>query len=309
MHARVLCLTAVALYAGNTLTGRALDDLSATTVTLARFLVALVLLVPLGGREAWNARAVFARNAGPLLLLAVSGAALFNFLLYASLHLTTASNVSVLQTAVPPVTALLSCFVLREALGRRQWLGVGLAVLGAGSVVTGGFAARGGPVWNAGDAGAVAAVLSWACYSVALRRYGPLFPANGLVLVMTALAALLVLPLALGEWTSGGVPDLDAGRHLWGLVYVGVFPSVVALLAYNRAVDALGPAHAAAYLSFLPVFTMLGAVALLGERIGAEHLVGSALVVGGVLLTTSHADTGRPAAGGRRRQRDRGGMA
>jgi drug/metabolite transporter (DMT)-like permease len=297
VRAYVFCLVAVVLYAGNTLTGRALEDLPASTVAFARFTIALVLLVPLGGREAWRARAVFARNPGPVLLLSVTGVALFNTLIYAALHLTTATNVSVLQTAVPPVTAVVSCLVLREMLARRQWVGVGLSALGAAWVVFGGIGPGGISGRNAGDAVAGVAVISWARYSVAVRRYGHLFPAHGLVLVMTTVSALLVLPLTLWEWTSGGIPDLDdIGTHLWGLVYVGVFPSVIALVAYNRAVSAIGPSHAAAFLSFLPVFTMLGAVIFLGERIGAAHLVGGALVIVGVLLTTSSTRTSREPA-------------
>jgi drug/metabolite transporter (DMT)-like permease len=299
VRAYAFCLVAVALYAGNTLTGRALGDLPASTVAFARFTIALLLLVPLGGREAWRARAVFARNPGPVLLLAVTGVALFNTLIYASLHLTTATNVSVLQTAVPPVTAVISCFVLREVLDRRQWVGVGLSAGAAAWVVTGGIGTGGISGRNAGDAIAGVAVISWACYSVAVRRYGHLFPANGLVLVMTAVSALLVLPLTLWEWTMGGIPDLDdIGSQLWGLVYVGVFPSVIALVAYNRAVSALGPSHAAAFLSFLPVFTMLGAVIFLGEQIGSTQIVGAAAVIVGVLLTTS-GNAHQPGAGSR----------
>jgi drug/metabolite transporter (DMT)-like permease len=73
---------------------------------------------------------------------------------------------------------------------------------------------------------------------------------------------------------------------LGGLVYLGVFPSVVALILYNRAVAILGASQASVYLNFLPVGTMLGAYFLLGETITAMQILGAVVVIAGVLFTT-----------------------
>ncbi len=281
-------LLVVLFFAGNALTGKALSDLPAFTIALARFAIAFLLLVPLGWRQAWEARRVFVRNAGAVLLLAVAGVGGFNTLLYLALQDTTATNVSVLQTAVPAFTAVLGWMLLRERLSGVQSLGVLLSMVGAVWVVTEGalldFVGNGG--WNIGDTTAMVAIVLWAGYSVALRRYAPRFPEYGLVLVLTALSVVLVLPFAVGQWLVAGVPALGAGPHWWGLVYVGVFPSVAALLLYNRSVAELGAPQAAVFLSLLPVFTMLGAAIFLGERVGPVHVAGTVVVIAGVVLTT-----------------------
>jgi drug/metabolite transporter (DMT)-like permease len=92
------------------------------------------------------------------------------------------------------------------------------------------------------------------------------FPEFGALTVMTGLAIVILFPLVVGEWLLVGGPSLKPGTHLWGLLYLGVFPSVVALAFYNRAVTTLGASQASAFLNFLPVATMLGAFVFLGEE-------------------------------------------
>ncbi|MDP1752626.1 MAG: DMT family transporter [Reyranella sp.] len=73
-----------------------------------------------------------------------------------------------------------------------------------------------------------------------------------------------------------------------------IFPVVVSILAV-RSNEALGPAVAGAVGNVTPVFAVLGAVLLLGERLGLGQIAGLALVVGGVALLAL-----RGGAGGRR---------
>jgi drug/metabolite transporter (DMT)-like permease len=310
LKARLLCVVAMALYAGNALTGRAINEMPPFTIASTRFLVAFLVLLPLGWAEARRARDVFWRNPGPVLLLSVSGMALFNALLYIALQVTTATNVAVLQSAVPAVTALLSWLVLRQVLGPSQWVGILTAFVGAAWVVTGGdpLSSLAWERWNAGDVTVLVASVSWAWYSIAVRRYSPRFPPIGLLLVMTGVAFVLVLPFTVGEWVVGGVPPLAPSPSWWGLLYVGVFPSVVAMLLYNRAVAELGAPQAAVFLCLLPVFTMLGAAGFLGEHVGTAHMLGASLVIAGVGLTTRPAGGATVGSGSSDRSRQEGGV-
>lgn len=286
MYAYVACVFVVVFYSGNILVGSTLSDLPPFTVSFFRVTIAAVLLAPLGWRAAWRQRAVFRRHLGPLLLLTVTGVAFFNTFIYAALHYTSAANVSVLEAVIPVATAVLSAWLLRERLRVVQWTGVLVSLAGAVWVVRGGsVGAVGG--WNLGDLIMVGAIVSWALYSIAVRRYLHLFPEYGALLVMNVLALVLLAPFVTTEWLSGGVPGALGQGSTWaGLGYLGLFPAFIALLLYNRAVNTLGASQAAVFLNFLPVVTMVGAYVFLGDQITVAQVLGACLVIAGVLLTT-----------------------
>ncbi|MCW2135274.1 DMT family transporter [Arthrobacter sp. VKM Ac-2550] len=287
MRAYLMCILVVVFYSGNILVGKALADLPPFTIAFLRVAIAFVVLLPFGYRGAREAAPLFRRHFKPLLFMTVTGVAAFTTFLYAALQFTSATNVSVLEAAIPAVTVALSAWLLREKLRWIQLFGVALSLFGSVWVVLEGQVFQLGNLgWNAGDALMVGAVASWALYSIGVRKYLHLFPSYGSVLVMSGLSVLMLLPFMAGEWLILGVPDLGSSGHWWGLVYLGVFPSVVALILYNRAVAILGASQASVYLNFLPVGTMLGAYFLLGETITAMQVLGAGLVIAGVLFTT-----------------------
>ncbi|AUI51361.1 DMT family transporter [Arthrobacter crystallopoietes] len=287
MRAYLMCILVVVFYSGNILVGKALDDLPPFTIAFLRVAIAFVVLLPVGYRGARQAAPLFRQHFKPLLFMTVTGVAAFTTFLYAALQFTSATNVSVLEAAIPAVTVALSAWLLREKLRWIQLFGVALSLFGSVWVVLEGQVFQLGDLgWNAGDALMIGAVASWALYSIGVRKYLHLFPSYGSVLVMTGLSVLMLLPFVVGEWLILGVPDLGSSGHWWGLVYLGVFPSVVALILYNRAVAILGASQASVYLNFLPVGTMLGAYFLLGETITGMQILGAGLVIAGVLFTT-----------------------
>jgi len=71
-----------------------------------------------------------------------------------------------------------------------------------------------------------------------------------------------------------------------GLAYFAVFPSVLAYLFWNRGVALIGPAAAGNFLYLIPVFGIALAAVFLGESLAVYHLVGAAMVFGGIYLST-----------------------
>ncbi|RJN32661.1 DMT family transporter [Nesterenkonia natronophila] len=285
-HAYIACLFVVFFYSGNILVGSALNELPPITVAFFRVLIAAVALLPLGWQSAWRYRSAFRRHLGPLLLLTITGVTFFNTFIYTALQFTSATNVSVLEAVIPVATALLSAWLLRERLRLVQWTGVLVSFIGALWVVMGSVTDHLFGGWNVGDLVMVGAIVSWALYSIAVKRYIHLFPEYGTLLVMTSLSVGLLAPLVAMEWTVMGVPEFGYWAHWAGLAYLGIFPSVIALLLYNRAVRVLGASQASVFLNFLPVVTMIGATLFLSETIAAAQIAGASLVIAGVLLTT-----------------------
>ncbi|MFO1082066.1 MAG: DMT family transporter [Reyranellaceae bacterium] len=103
---------------------------------------------------------------------------------------------------------------------------------------------------------------------------------------------------AVAAWLAAAV-FVDWSTIQWraALIFAGVgciFPVVVSILAV-RSNERLGPAVAGAVGNVTPLFAVLGAVLVLGERLVAAQAAGLALVIAGVALMAL-----RGGAGGRR---------
>lgn len=83
--------------------------------------------------------------------------------------------------------------------------------------------------------------------------------------------------------------DLEAAAIFAGVGLI--FPVLVSILSV-RANEKLGPAVAAAVGNVSPLFAVLGAVIFLGERPGLGHLIGLAMVIGGVALLALRGGSG-----------------
>ncbi|SDK83083.1 Threonine/homoserine efflux transporter RhtA [Modicisalibacter muralis] len=281
----LLLLLTVIIFSGNILIGKALAELPALTISWVRVFIAMLVMVPIGASQMWRAMPVFKAHLPSLLGLALTGVAFFNALIYAALKTTSSTNVAILESTIPVVTILFGFALFGERYRAIQWLGVAASLTGAVAVVTQGDA---NPVDGVaiGDAIMLIAVLTWVGYSLLVKEHMAKFPRYGGLLAMLIIANLALAPLAMLEWLwSGRVPDIGTEQAL-GLAYLGIFPSVIALLFYNSAIGDIGPTQASVFLNLLPVFTMLGAWLLIGETITLVQVVGSLVVVGGVLLTT-----------------------
>lgn len=283
----------VIFFAGNILVGKALTELPPITVALMRLTVALAVLIPLGARSAYRNRDIFITHWKPFFIITLSGVTFFNTFIYSSLQFTSTTNVAVLESIIPTAAILFSVVFLGERLASVQWVGVVASLAGALWVVSNGqvlnLTQLGG---NVGDGLMVGAIIAWVIYTLQLKTCIHLFPARALLFAMTAVSVAVLVPLAAVEWFVLGVPRMGA-PDLWvGLIYLGVFPSVVAILCYNYAVSKIGAARTALFLNFLPVFTIAGSYLFLGEEITGNQLVGSLLVIVGVLLVTQTARDG-----------------
>ena len=78
---------------------------------------------------------------------------------------------------------------------------------------------------------------------------------------------------------------LDA-QNLLSLLYVSVFPSIVAYLCFNRGVQLVGANRAAPFFHVVPVFGSVMAIIFLGERPQLFHLIGFGLVLAGVYVAS-----------------------
>ncbi|SDH83614.1 Permease of the drug/metabolite transporter (DMT) superfamily [Alteribacillus persepolensis] len=287
MKAYVFLFLTVIIFSGNIIVGKAINELPPYTIAFFRVFIAFLIVLPIGFKQAKEHRHVFQHEWKPLLGLALTGVAFFNSFIYAALQFTSSTNVAIMESAIPVVTILFSMIFLKEKLLGVQWLGVILSVSGAVWVITeGSWQVIRGFAFNAGDIIMVAAVLTWVAYSILVKFHMTKFPIYGSLLVMLAAANVVLFPIAATEWIIGGFPAVFQFNHLLGLLYLGIFPSLIALILWNKGVEEVGPSQASVFLNLLPVFTILGSLLFLGEDITMIQVFGALVVISGVLLTT-----------------------
>jgi drug/metabolite transporter (DMT)-like permease len=248
-----------------------------------RWSLAALLVVPFARRHLAADREALARGWKRLLILAVLGISGFNALLYTAVHTTTAINGALIQTSMPAVIAVLTLGLYRERLTPRQMSGIALCIAGAVLVVLRGelrtLAAMGVAT---GDLLMVAAVICYGLYSVLLRRRPAIHPLSFLAATF-ALGAAGLLPAYLVELSFVGGFALTREVAL-SVVFVAIFPSIVAYFCWNKGVDRVGPNRAGLFINLIPVFASLLSTGLLGESVQGFHVAGMALIAGGMAL-------------------------
>jgi drug/metabolite transporter (DMT)-like permease len=181
---------------------------------------------------------------------------------------------------------VLSFALFRDRIAPGQAIGVAVSLLGVLAIVSGGRLEQlGALAINRGDALMVGSIALWSAYTALLRKKPEGLPPMAFLTVLLGIAMLLEAPLYAAEsaLTGGFTPSL---ANLLAVLYVAIFPAVIALFFWNRAVALLGANRVSPFVHLMPVFGTLMAVTFLGERPGVHHAVGIALILAGVYLAS-----------------------
>jgi drug/metabolite transporter (DMT)-like permease len=253
-----------------------------------RFAVAVALLLLL----AWKLEGGLPRlNRSQLIgtaALGLTGIFLYNICFFGALARMPAGRTALFVALNPIVTALVSAVLLRERLGARRWLGIGIALTGAAIIIT-----RGDLVGvlhdisqsiGAGELLMFCGISSWAAYTligrVMLKGLTPI--------AATTYAALWGLAL-LSIGAAFEYSSIDWSKFNWqvwtSIVYLGAFGTVIGFVWYYEGVKAIGPSRTAVFNNLVPAFGIVLASVLLGEPILASMVAGGVLAVIGVTLT------------------------
>lgn len=260
----------------------ALAQIPPLPFTAVRFIISSLLLW-LILRVAERGVASSREGLTTLIVLGVVGNTLYQLLFTVGLDRTAATNSALILSTVPTVVAVFAGALGLERITRRMWWGIVLGTLGVVLVIaTRGVGFQLGTL--VGDLLTVLAVLCWAGYTVGLRKV----PAGISPLRVTTITTIAGTPGLVLAGLPGmvqldwGAVDLEAWGGLW---YAAVLSLVVAYLLWNRSVKAVGGTRTAIYMCVTPLFAVIGAWLLLGERPHLLQGVGAILIVVGVSLT------------------------
>ena len=279
----ILILMATFFWGGNVTLGRALRySAGPFTIAAGRMCVAsLVFLFLFRSLPASERR--LGREGPWLLGMSLLGMVGCPVTLYLALRFTTASSTSLINGTGPLVTALLAALLLHTRLTRSQLGGVLLSLFGVLLVIGGGEGRTLSRfTLNQGGLIMLLNVVMWGLYSV----MGRVVTRNRSALWVTAYSTWFSVPFlvaaAVLEWRVTP-PTVNVALVL-AVLYIGVFATCVAYMAWNEGVRRVGPDGAMAFYNMLPVFGMLLGALFLGERMMPVQFVGGGLIIAGGLV-------------------------
>ncbi|MEW9668742.1 DMT family transporter [Ammoniphilus sp. 3BR4] len=278
-----LLLVTSMLWAGNFVAGKYMvDHASALTLTDLRWMIAVVFLLPL----VWAKEKRLLPDKRSLLylfLMGLTGVVLFNIFMFLALERTSSNNAGLLSALNPVAIATASFLLLGEKMSVRKVLGMVISIVGVLVVISKGEWARIIQFeLNHGDLFMLAAVASWGAYSVAGRKAMEYTSALMSTLWSGIFGVFILFPFNLPTFR---IADGDASFWI-AVLYVSIGATVVAMLFWNLGVQKVGGTKSGMFLNFNPIFTAIFAYFLLGETMSMTQLLGSGLVIGGVLLFT-----------------------
>jgi len=272
----------------------AVPEFGAVALMAVRVTLAAAVLAPLV-----LARGQFgemARNWRPIALMGVLHYALpFSLIAWSMLTLS-AGYTSIINASSPLFAGLVAWAWIGERLGAGRTAGLVIGLCGVALLAWDKMAVGTGPAPMA-TAAALGASFCYGLSAVLARKMlsgvSPVAVAAG---SMTA-AALVLLPLSYGFWPAAA-PAVEA----WGMAAaLGVLGTAIAFVLYFRLIADVGPSKAITVTFLIPLFAVVFAALLLGERITGPMVFGGAFIVLGTALSTGL--LGAPAGRGRVRAR------
>jgi drug/metabolite transporter (DMT)-like permease len=282
-EAYALLVFTMVCWGGNAVAARlAVGEVSPMVIISLRWAIvsALLLVRPYRLIQAWPE---LCRNRWKIALMAVSGFTFFNALFYIAAHHTTAVNIAILQGAIPVFVVLGAVMLHGGRVSAIQVFGIATTLVGV-VVVTAGRDVGVLAAWeiNFGDALMLLACLLYSGYTLALR-IRPNVPNLVFFNALSLIAFFTSLPLLGYEMATGNAQwPTPEGWAL--LIFIALFPSLLAQLGFMRGVQLIGPARAGLFANLAPIFGALLAVVILDEPFGLFHVTALVLVVGGILV-------------------------
>jgi len=221
-----------------------------------------------------------------LFVLSLTGVTLLYIFQFFGVAYTTAATASVLINTNVLFISFFSLLFLKEPFTKKKTAGVSLSFAGVILVVYAQMTNETIIVDTLFLFGCLLVILSavcWAIYSIVgkhlLVRYDPFTITTNIFIVGVLLYIPLVVSGVFSAVMTITVPSLIA------IMYLGIFCSVFAYIAWYYALKQQQAAESAVFLTLIPLFTMILSFFIIGERPTLLFFLGAAFIMYGVYLT------------------------
>ncbi len=285
--AYIMLTCATLFWAGNFIVGKYafLTEIPPLSLVFYRWLLVWIILLPFTYKDIINYKDTILNNLPLLFFLGLTSVGLFNSFTYLSLVYTQVINSSLFNTAIPAIIILL-CFLFKvEKTNKFQISGLFISVCGILAIITKlNLNILLSLNFNKGDLIMIGGVLTWGIYSTLLKKKKFTLPLLTLVHIVCTFGLIAVFPQFLYEFWNGQVIKFDINL-VYTLIFLALFPSIGSYYCWAGAVSIIGANRAGIFLSLIPLFSTIMAIAFYNEKFQFFHLIGAILIIIGLYLS------------------------
>jgi drug/metabolite transporter (DMT)-like permease len=282
----ILLIFVILFWSGNFIVARAiLPFTNPIWLSFWRWAIALLLILPFSVKSCLRQHQLIRTHWRILALLALLGITSFSTFIYLALQNNTVTNTVLVYSINPIIIVIISWIGFRDRITWSQSLGIALSLSGLVWIIT-----RGNPEvlfelqLSVSDLWTLVAAASWALYTALLRRYPQNINPLTFLTVIIMLGLIFLFPLYVWENRTQSSVALNFS-NVSGTMYLAIFPSLLAYIFWNKAVNIVGANKAGVFIYLNPVFSIILAFLIFGERFQTYHPMGMALIFLGIFLT------------------------
>ena len=284
MSSRWLPLAAIGISvllwsAAYVVSGWALETMSPAVLSVGRFAIALLVLIPLAARRPDFVRTL---RRPRTVLLGLTGVTLYYSFANIGLLFTTPGTAALTAALLPVLTAAAAVAMIRERLTGRTWLGLVLATIGVALVAASGFRVDVGVMLN------IVALASYAVYTVLLRRDAGRADSPDAIVLATATGiwgTVILLPWLAWEAIAGTIALPTDPDGLISILILALVVTAPTLVLFNYGAERLPAAVSGVATAAIPALGY-GFALLLGEPLDPVKALGGAIALVGVVIAT-----------------------
>ncbi len=287
MHYLLLIL-AVLFWSGNFIVGRGIhNEIPPMTLAFWRWAVALLIILPFSLRHIVHQFDIIRRNLKILTVLAILSVTNFSIFIYMALKLSTATNTVLINSMIPIFIVMVSWLGFKERITLRQSIGIAISLAGLMFIIANGNLSTLISVrFSKGDLWTICAGISWALYSVFLRKCPMELNPLSFLATLIIIGIFFILPFYIWEMSTGKTMNISQAS-IGSIVYVALFASILAYIFWNKAIQIIGANKTGIFIHLMPIFSIILAIIFLNEELKEYHVKGTILIFTGIFLTTA----------------------
>lgn len=218
-----------------------------------------------------------------ILLLAIFEPCLYFIFEAKALLYTSASQAGMITSLMPLITAIAAGYYLKEIISRQLILGSGLAMIGAVWLSVQASTTLSAPNPMLGNLLELGAMFCAAGYTIVTRYLVDKYSALFITAIQAFIGAIFFFPFFIYEYFTVDM-NFTIEAMSW-LLYLGVVVTLCGYGLYNFALTKIEASKAAMFVNLIPVFTLILAFLILGEKLSVSELIASATILAGVLVS------------------------